>query len=214
MHKKLTITFLSEWQVATGIGDGHLADSMIARNAEGLPWLPGRAVKGALREGARRLGQCRKDLAKAETLFWGEGPTEANRHSGILRVSPALLPENLAGLFKSMPVEQRGNMVRDMTCHRVQTALDTDRQVKHRSLRTLECGIPGLSFEAELQIDMPDWLTETWVQKYLVAVCAAVKSMGGNRSRGLGQCRVTLEGGDCDRVDLPPVMPAMPGGVA
>ena len=62
MRSKLTVTFLSDWQISSGIGDGYLADSMLVRNDKGLPYIPGRALKGALREGAWILSKSgRKD---------------------------------------------------------------------------------------------------------------------------------------------------------
>ena len=41
MRSKLTVTFLSDWQISSGIGDGYLADSRLVRNDKGLPYIPG-----------------------------------------------------------------------------------------------------------------------------------------------------------------------------
>lgn len=209
MHKTLHVKFLSDWQISSGIGDGHWADSMLVRDSDGLPYIPGRALKGALREGAHRLSLCRTDLAKVETALWG---TKAAPGSptipGLLQVSPGILAGGIREALLAVP--DRDAFVRDLTCRRVQTALDDDRQVVNRTLRKLECGIAGLEFTAELVITV-DKKAESWIHAYLRAVCAAVKSMGGNRSRGLGLCRVTL-GNDTALPDLPPAQDFLNGG--
>uniref|UniRef100_UPI00402ABD69 RAMP superfamily CRISPR-associated protein n=1 Tax=Succinivibrio sp. TaxID=2053619 RepID=UPI00402ABD69 len=58
MLRKIVIKFLSEWQVSSGIGDGYLADNKISRDSDGVPYIPGRAVKGARRDRANLLGRC------------------------------------------------------------------------------------------------------------------------------------------------------------
>lgn len=233
MRKQLEILFLSEWQVGSGMGDGHLADAMLARDTDGLPFVPGRALRGALREGAWRLGRCREDLRRAEAFFWGTRSTknqsnqsarldksnqsarlDKNNQPGCLRVSAARLDESLRCWLTTQPLTERENFVRDMTCRRIQTALKEKRQVRINTLRTLECGIPGLRFTAEVEADPPAGLDDAWVAHYLAAVCAAVKSMGGNRARGLGQCRLRLEGTPAAPIGLPPVQALFMGGDA
>lgn len=196
MHNTIVITFISEYHISSGLGDGHWADSMLIRDNNGLPYLPGRAVKGALREAAWRLGQCRQDLQVMEFLLWGTRSTsrETNKQ-GCLRVGQGNLPAHLQAQLLALDADLRDTVVRDMTIRRIQTALDGNGQVVTSSLRTLECGIPGLSFIASLEIPdstIPDCISEAWLGEYLRAVCAAVKSMGGSRSRGLGMCRVAL----------------------
>lgn len=194
MNRVVAITFLTEYTVSSGLGDGHWADNRLVRDHRGLPCLPGRAVKGALREGAWRLGQCRKDLALVETLLWGTLSTRtsiANRQ-GILRVGNGQLPKPMEDLFMAVDEAEREALVRDMTVRRTQTALDNG-QVRDGTLRTIECGIPGTVFHARLEIPdgvIPDCLDKSWLETYLRCVCAAVKSIGANRSRGLGRCRV------------------------
>ena len=204
MRKQLEILFLSEWQVGSGLGDGHLADTVLARDTDGLPFVPGRALRGALREGAWRLGRCREDLRRAEAVFWGTRSTaDLSNQSGCLRVSPARLEAELHRWLSVQPMSERENFVRDMTCRRIQTALDEKRQVRTSTLRTLECGIPGLRLTAEVVVEPPAGLDCAWVENYLAAVCAAVKSMGGNRARGLGLCRLRLAGTPDGPIGLP-----------
>ena len=195
MNSVIAITFLSEYQVSSGLGDGHWADSWLVRDHNGLPYLPGRAVRGALREAAWRLGQCREDLRLVESLLWGTRSTNrVSNRQGILRVGQGELPSELKDSLVQIPPSERETVIRDMSVIRVQTAL-VNGQVKATSLRTIECGIPGLTFLSEVGIAdglVPSCLNKEWLKDYLRAVCAGLKSMGGNRSRGLGRCEVRM----------------------
>lgn len=209
MDKDIKITFLSDWQISSGLGDGYLADSTLHRDVDGLPCIPGRALKGALREAAWRLTHCRKDLNHILKLLWGTDSIDIDSNqSGLLQVSTARLPEDLRQIFRDLPKEQRESCIGDLLFYRTQTALKEDRQVKDGSLRKIECGIAGLEFEAKLHFidDIPDY-SEDWLCQYLAAVCAALKSIGGNRSRGLGYCQVRLVGSNANmKIALPKVL--------
>ena len=190
MRQTIYITFTSCWQLGSGFGDGYKSDSTMLRDEEGLLRLSGRTLKGALREGANRLSRCREDLAKAEKIIFGTNVSEdANNKSGLIRVSAGLLN---AGLRQALLQNKGGeDILEDLLCKRKQTALDAE---KH----------PGVQFEATVSIENSN-IDEKWIYQYLKAVCAAVKSMGSNRSRGLGSCVVSLKD-DTSKAELPPVL--------
>lgn len=207
LEAALHIDFISAWHVGSGLGDGHLSDAILARDHNGLPVLPGRAVKGALREGAWRMALCRPDLLVAEDYFWGSRSIGADSNQpGRLFVSAAELPSELRRELLFHPAPEREAFVRDMTCMQSQTALTPQLTAKGHSLRVLECGIPGISFDSVMQVDAPG-VDPDWLRAYFRAVCAATKSMGAHRARGLGACRIRLDGHD-DAVILPPFCPS------
>ncbi len=207
MRKKFTITFLSDWHIASGLGNAEIADSVLHKDANGLPFISGRAVKGALREGARRLGLCRADLQDCENVFFGTKSTaKTSNEPGLVQVSGAALPLAMQHMLLKATGQERQDLLCHLTTLRRQTALENGT-AKHGSLRALECGIPYLRFEGVLTIDMlglaafdmPGLSTifhhvpEVWVETWLHAAAAAVKSMGGNRSRGFGECQLRFE---------------------
>ena len=214
MRSKYTITFLSDWQISSGLGDGFLADSQLCRDAAGFLYIPGRAVKGALREGAHRLGMARPDLALCETIFFGSrSKGEGFNKSGVLTVSSAYLPKDLLVALEGISSAERAQFLRDLTVLRAQTALENGT-VKNASLRTTECGIAGTSFEGTVEFSAYLFEAsgyacpaEDWLTQYMHAVCAATKSMGSGRSRGLGTCRITLEQAGSRGVTLPAPLP-------
>lgn len=206
MERIIRIEFLSEWNISSGVGDGHKADSLLVRDTNSIPVIPGRAVKGALREGAWRLSFARPDdLSAAENFFWGSRSTEDNRtdeekrngysaNEGKISVSQARLAEGIHDYYSNLDEKLRKSFLRDLVSYRAQTALD-NRQAKKGSLRNIEVGIKGLSFDASVYINERG-MSEEWIDSYFVAVCAAVKSIGGGRSRGLGVCKCTWRTSD------------------
>lgn len=209
MQRKIVIKFLSEWQISSGIGDGYLADNKISRDSDGFPCIPGRAVKGALREGANLLAGCegRDDLKKVNELVFGTASDEDKvNQSGIIRVGEAHLDEGLASILNSIDDEAKQEALKDMISYRSETKLKEDKQVAIGSLRRLECGIPELELEADIEIENSQHLSEKWLDSYLAAVCAAVKSIGGDRARGLGKCKISVKGLDQNKIELPEIL--------
>ena len=209
MEDILRIRFLSEWHCGSGLGESHLADAVLNRDAEGIPFITGRAVKGALREGAWRLSKIsgREDLGMDLVKeLWG-GPSEGNEASpGRIFVSSAALPSDVREWLLGMDADMRAESVQLLLTRRAQTSIENG-SVKKGSLRTMECGMPGLEFEAKVFIDAPG-TAEAWIRHYLAAVCSAVKSMGANRARGLGLCRLTLAGMQGRNISLPERRPS------
>ena len=194
MQKTLEVTFLSDWHISSGLGDGYRADSVLVRDGDGFPFIPGRALKGALREGARRLGQCRADLKAAENRYFGTRHDDVDSNeSGRIRVSSAHFSEAMKKLVRDDFPEKR-QIIDDVTVIRSQTALTDEGVARTSSLRSIECGIVGTTLYASLDIPSCDGVEDKWAEQYFAAVCAAVKSIGGNRSRGLGRCRIRIVG--------------------
>ena len=208
----LSITFLSDWQVGSGLGDGARADAILARDARGLLYLPGRAIKGALRESAHRLALVRPDLAAAETRLFGvdcrpeyEGAAMSFNQPGLMRVSQGRLPEEIEVILLAAEPATRALWVADLTLTRSMTALTPSGVAQAHSLRTLECGLPSLAFQAELTLPAALPGAESWLLAYLRALCALTRSLGGHRSRGLGRCRFTLDQEELPGpVEIPP----------
>ena len=187
MEGELHIRFFSDWHCGSGLGESHLADAVICRDHDGIPILPGRAVKGALREGAWRLCALGEDYEQAASLIFGSvSHGGAVQQAGHVHVASARLPQDIRDYLRSLPHEDRTRQVSHMVSRRSRTALQ-DGMAHSGTLRTLECGIPGLAFVGRLTFDLPE-TAASCLLPYMAAVCAAVKSMGGDRARGLGRC--------------------------
>jgi len=200
MQHVIRIHFLSDWCI-TGPGSRHeIADRTILRDADGLPMIPGRTVKGMLREGGRLL--CLSPLGDRrlyERLFGGEDTTEEGitvptGTPGAVQVGTARIDPAIRRAIAEIPDEQeRRRCLEDLTLIRFQTALE-DGTVKPQTLRSTECAIPGLSFTATVSLAGPARLEdENAAWTFLKQACAMIRAMGVGRNRGLGRVRFHLE---------------------
>lgn len=174
----LKIEFISDWHIGSGLGNGAIADAVIARDASGIPIIPGSAIKGALREGAWRLGLCGGKLwrEKLPAYLFGSAQDEAlSNQPGIIILGEGKLEPDLLCWLENQPPQVIREVTGDMTTVRMRTKLTANRQVEPHSLRGVECGIPGIVFHSTLMAAAPpqtwDWLTD-----YLNAICACVKA--------------------------------------
>ena len=54
---KYKITFYSNWHCGSGLAAGADTDELVIKDRNGLPYVPGRTIKGLLREAAMMLSQ-------------------------------------------------------------------------------------------------------------------------------------------------------------
>jgi CRISPR/Cas system CMR subunit Cmr4 (Cas7 group RAMP superfamily) len=99
MSYRLKIEIRSYWHPGTGRGQGSHLDATTHRNARGLPSLPGRTVKGLVRDAVCRweafgsFGD--SDSVRptiTERLFGPAGMDGAQNWPGLLRFSDGALP--------------------------------------------------------------------------------------------------------------------------
>ena len=191
MQSTIKISFLSDWHISSGLGDGYLVDAVLNRDADGFPFIQGRTLKGVMRLGARQLGLCRDDLRHAETFFWdGQYYLQHNKGIGSLRISSAYFSDELKRQVVNHPTKKE--LIADLTLIRMHTSLTHEGVSKKGSLHSLECGIQGLDLFASLSVDPCEGISDDWITSYFNAVCAMVKHIGANRSRGLGRCQLSL----------------------
>lgn len=204
MRRKICIKFLGEWLVASGLGDGSRADTVLVRDHHGLPFIPGKSIKGILREAARELGEARNDLKETKKrLFGGKDEDDSPGDLGILRISRGELEPLLRNELINIDNADRATFVNDLTIIRSQTAIDSTGSAKNKSLRRIECGIAGMEFVSTLDIDLEESDDEKWFDEYLRAVCAMVRVMGAGRYRGFGRCCITYNGQEMEEITVP-----------
>lgn len=187
----------SFWHPGTGRGAGSALDSLVHRDSNGLPVLPGRTVKGLLRDA----------VYKAARLNWYEGDDPTNslfgqrpdaqkkeqpqndNKPGTLRVSDACLPEDLTGYLLS---ENGRDLVPGLYRSLFATAIDHESSTaKDKSLRGYEVIIP-LGLIARVDEVLDGHAPTDWQDKLCMAL-PLLRGLGSHRNRGLGRVLVTLE---------------------
>ena len=197
---QLVICLDSEWLIAGGESTLGTADMAPMRDVEGLPTIPGRTLRGLLREAVSLIDDCERSAHTQRIFGTRKSATDtANEGDGTLRVSNALLIDNIAKdcnttdaraeLFATIrrtalnTTDARADLFATIR----RTALNTaTRSAKTGSLREMEVAIAGLELVADLEC-------ATDFDLQLLAFAAGlVRSLGHSRSRGLGRCHLEM----------------------
>jgi hypothetical protein len=187
----LKIELLSFWQAGSSLGKGAESDATALVDDSGLPYLPGRTVKGLLREAVLTCEEyCRLPEGTTFSLF-GKAPSEgepSDSSPGILRFDNAKIcgttrSKLLGGVDRSEPeADLRPALFEKISS----TSIDQQGQAKEHTLRTVEVTLP-----VTLHAKVHGPADSIWVDTLRFA-SPLVKSLGSHRHRGLGRCRVSL----------------------
>jgi CRISPR/Cas system CSM-associated protein Csm3 (group 7 of RAMP superfamily) len=177
MKYKLKIKLLSDMCCATGGGNGSYIDTFSSFDNEGYPIIPGKRMKGVLRECAELLVKGKKytndDIS---TLFGGD-----NGKNGLIRVSNATVTNRTS--TGNTPAEVRDSF----TSLRSRTKINKEGIAENHSLRTIQTVNKGTEFFAEIDVNSDncgDMLSD----------CVKImRHIGLNQTRGLGEIQCTLE---------------------
>ncbi len=199
MTTKFTLKFELHgfWHVSTGRGEGAILDMLTHRDTDGLPCLPGRSVKGLLRDAV-----CRAEawgyLDSGTTEDWfgtlsnlqesEQQVSYLDTEAGCLLVSDAVLEPEMRNYlrYEKQNDSKYAQTLLDGFFHPLAATKMRDGVAQDKSLRSMEVVIP-LDLYAELCAPA-DWNCEL-LQKCLPLIRAA----GGGNNRGLGRVTVSLE---------------------
>jgi CRISPR/Cas system CSM-associated protein Csm3 (group 7 of RAMP superfamily) len=205
------LTLLSDTAFGRGEGVAGLVDAEIEHDANGLPFLHGRGVKGLFTAQCANLlyslrqQKCRaydQYEAAADALFGNPGSTLATNgivHFGTAWLADSELREAVQQAIRMTGTRlKREDVIGALTAIRRQTRIDAETgAAAENTLRSLRVIIRDLQFEAALDSDRD--LTQ--IEQSLLAACTrAIRRVGAHRSRGLGA--VSAELLDDKRVDV------------
>lgn len=180
MQVNFKIEFFSFWHIGSGLSGGTYADGMVLKDSNGLPYVPGKTIKGLFRDAAENIQELSNDVMVSKTfvhqIFGLEGQSNPDNDCFF---SSAVLPANLA---EEILV---GNYQKNLYEVLSSTKLDADGQAADTSLRQLEVCVP-LTLVGSI---------ENFPEKDLKSLepCLKwVKKIGLNRNRGLGRCQISI----------------------
>ena len=198
------IEFFSYWHAGSGLAGSTYADSVVNKNQDGLPIIPGKTIKGLLREAAetingfdknlvsdifieeifgKRLEDGKKDMTSEEKASYNDkilaGKTN-NYGEGKAFFTNAGLSKNLTTSILNTAV------VNDLYHVISSTKIDENGQVKDGSLRQLEVTIPITMYGSIEQF--PDMKYKDEMENCF----KWIKQLGQNRNRGLGKCKFSI----------------------
>ena len=198
---KIQFQINNYWQAGTGYGGGALVDSLVNKDINGLPFLPGRTIKGLMRDAVSRVEQWGHIPEEATHCFFGslpleDGITRLETEPGAIAISDAVLPEEMTKwLSHPENAEIRQGLFKQISS----TAINPETGCAiDKSLRAIEVTIP-LTLTATLTVLNEDSLNKinwgtgkTW-KDGLKSCLKLIRAVGASRSRGLGRVLVTLK---------------------
>ncbi|PID41613.1 MAG: hypothetical protein CSB48_13845 [Proteobacteria bacterium] len=194
---RLTFTITSDWHIGNGKAAGAYADALVLKDHNGLPYLPGKSVKGLLRQAFSTAADNQwfgENSDRVVTLLFGSEDRAGDSKQGIIQISSARLSDAETQFFIRTP-GAGAQLYRVISS----TAINHETGVaENGSLRSMEVAIP-MTLTALLTLndshpafnefvaiseDFADWLGNT---------VALIYELGAKRHRGLGQVEVTAE---------------------
>jgi CRISPR/Cas system CSM-associated protein Csm3 (group 7 of RAMP superfamily) len=177
---KYTITFLSDWQAGSGLSSGADADSVVIKDKNNLPYMPGKTIKGLLKDAFMDLHEVQPNVFKKETIdnYFGS-ETEKESFKGNLFFSNAVLSNDEQN-------EISAEMTDFLYKNIASTKIQNNRVAAKSSLRTMEVCIPVVLHGEIKGINNEDVEIFAKALKYLRHLCS-------NRNRGLGRCTIELK---------------------
>lgn len=203
---KYKIDFYTFWHIGSGLSGGTYADNLVLKDSNGLPFIPGKTLKGLFKETSKEICRLDPDLVEEGAissvfgLEVGNNPiSESNplpsksRFRDDYKLSStffkdAVLSSTLA--IKLLNAEGQDNNTEGRKAASLYEVISSTKITgngiaEDGSLRELEVCVP-LTLYGTIE------LFEEIDISFLKYSAAMIKSIGLNRNRGLGRCKVTL----------------------
>lgn len=192
MSYQLKIDIQSYWHPGTGSGRGSDVDAVTHRDKDGLPLLPGKTLKGILRDAVMRWEQFTQASNQpqptlAEQLFGAKADAD-EKWQGSVRVSDAVLADDIRYYLlkdKSLLTGLYRNIHATAIKHETGTAVD-------QSLRGMEVIVPLTLYATLDEVPNAPHQVANWY-KAIEQTLGLIQAVGAHRTRGLGRVVVTLE---------------------
>lgn len=184
MDLKYKIEFFDLWHCGSGLSAGADVDALVIKDKNNLPYIPGKTLKGLIREAAEDILILRGEYSKCADKFvefFGKSESAIDIVRGTSFFSDARLSDDEASQINN------NNLTAFLYKNIASTAIDLNGIAKKGSLRRIEVTIP-LTLEAEI-LNIPN----EEFKNLLVEALSMVKRLGVNRNRGLGRCSLTVK---------------------
>jgi CRISPR/Cas system CSM-associated protein Csm3 (group 7 of RAMP superfamily) len=204
---RIIVDISSFWHAGTGRADGASLDAVVERDPDGLPYLPGRTLKGLFRHASRQLARLEVgsvDAARVDTLF-GQGANETNVDGDEV---PSDSDRGVATRYETTPGKLRFSSARLSSAWRAHVRTREGRAViphlfrvvrstklengvaDDHTLRSEEVAIP-FRLEAEVEAISGELTDEDL--EHLRLAGSAIRRVGKHKTRGLGRASITVE---------------------
>lgn len=180
MDIKYKIRLHTYWHCGSGLAAGADVDLLVIKDKNGLPYIPGKTIKGLVREAVDLLYPEKKETESYKTVF---GKIEEKDNNGFRSDSffkNATLPE----IERKYIVSAKQSQYLFQTIS--STAITDEGVADDKTLRKIQVCIP-CELESEI-LNVPEQFTDVIINglKY-------IKRLGAWRNKGLGRCSFEIE---------------------
>ena len=175
-----SITFYTNWHCGSGLSSGADCDALVAKDKNGLPFVPGKTIKGLLREAATEVVKFKKIDKGNEKLIKIFGlPYKSNDddtvNQGETYFSNAQLLKNEEDVLKN------SDLTKYLFDSHAFTKIDKNGIAADTSLRRMESVVPCVLYGEILNIP-------NGCEDILKDALKYTKRLGLDRNRGFGRC--------------------------
>jgi CRISPR/Cas system CSM-associated protein Csm3 (group 7 of RAMP superfamily) len=173
--------------MGTGSGMGPALDAAVAKSDAGLPVIPGKTVKGLLREAVMLAEECGQIAAGMTVRLFGSQTNLEDRFSsepGILSFTDATLGTAMESWAKT---EEGKGLAADFYSQIASTAIDSNGLADEKTLRVSEVTIP-LTLTSTVSTDAAH---TSWLP-ILQTSAPLLREIGSHRHRGLGRVSISV----------------------
>jgi len=182
------IEFFSYWHASSGLAGGTYVDLLVNKTREGLPYIPGRTLKGLLREAAEIINQFDPGIVTQAFILdvFGQAPDEKDIKEERVTLEAQSFFSNayLSDHLQETILEEQIPFLYHVLAA---TKINEQGVAANGTLRQLEVTVP-LVLLASIE-EFPD---KPGYEQQLTYCFQWVKRMGLNRSRGLGRCQFSI----------------------
>lgn len=180
MDLKYRITFYTNWHCSSGLTSGMDCDTIVAKDKDGLPFVPGKTIKGLLREASNEVIKFKlKDLdSTALDRIFGK-PADTTDNMGEAFFSNAELPESEKNVLRKSLLKNY------LFASHAFTKIDKDGIAEDNTLRKMQSVVPCV-LEGEI-LNISD-SSRPLIEDAL----RYTKRLGLDRNRGFGRCDFQL----------------------
>jgi CRISPR/Cas system CSM-associated protein Csm3 (group 7 of RAMP superfamily) len=182
------IEFFSYWHTGSGLSGSTYSDILVNKTQEGLPFIPGKTLKGLLREAAEIIHGLESNSVSATFIkdVFGEKPPEDSTEAAhpTSEASCFFSSANLSEFLRTNLDEEEKRLLYHVLAS---TKIDRNGLAENGSLRQMEVTVPLVLF-ARIE-HFPD---DPGYKQQLDYCFKWIKRMGLNRFRGLGRCQISF----------------------
>jgi len=196
----ITFTFLSPWHMGSGFGEGSHLDALPVKSAAGLPYIPGRSVKGLFREALLLAEECSEEMpddkkvvpARSTSELFGSREDDLSRYDSIpgkLRFNTATMGDEIEAWAAETSDGKQVNAeaLKQLFMPLAATRIDDEGLAHKKSLRKIEVALP-----VELTAEVEYAEGNHGYGDILKTAAALIRQAGSHRHRGLGRVKVTV----------------------